>query len=219
MRLWRIAQKSNGGETRLYDWQLDLDREPVFRLAMEAVAGSRHPRAAVQRVAWVTAGKIEGYWPSLGVVGNRAPEDTDNPDDSWKPASVRSIAQRLGEGTRRGQCFDYAAFSVALLRSVGLVSTAATVVGPNEIEHPRTPHRQVSWSFHVWTEVFIDGRWKAVDLSYLDPVLRDRVQWPVYPGLQPADGPWFARMIGERSRVYRQRGRHVVDITSRYATE
>ncbi|MFW5692840.1 MAG: transglutaminase domain-containing protein [Thermoguttaceae bacterium] len=211
-----IAQKSEDGEVRLYDWQLDVDRERVFRLAVEAVAGSRHPANAVEQVARVTASRIEGYWPNLGVVGGRA-SDKVREDDSWKPAAIRSISQRLRYGARRGQCFDYAAFSVALLRSVGLVATAASVVEPAQIEHPRTPNRRVSWSFHVWTEVFVDGHWRALDVAYLDALLHQSVRWPVYPGLQPADGPWFARMVTDRSRVYRQRGRRVVDITGRYS--
>lgn len=211
-----IAQKSKDGEVRLYDWQLDIDRDQVFFLAIEAVAGSRHPATAVEQVASVTADKIEGHWPDLGVLGGRV-RNSPKKDDSWKPASIRSISQRLRDGARRGQCFDYAAFSVALLRSVGLVSTATSVIDPDDIEHPRTSSQQVSWRFHVWTEVFMDGHWKALDVAYLDPVRRHDLRPQVDPGLQPADGPWFVRMLADRSRVYRQRGRHVVDITSRYS--
>ncbi len=211
-----IAQKSEDGKVHLYDWQLDIDRDRVFRLAMEAVAGSRHPANAVEQVARVTAGRIEGYWPNLGVVGGRSSDEV-RKDDSWKPAAIRSISQRLRYGARRGQCFDYAAFSVALLRSAGLVATAASVMDPAEIEHPRTSNRRVSWSFHVWTEVFLDGHWKGLDVAYLDPVLHHGVRREVPSGLQPAAGPWFARMVADHSRVYRQRGRRVVDITERYA--
>ncbi|MFW6114465.1 MAG: transglutaminase domain-containing protein, partial [bacterium] len=157
-----IAQKSEDGEVRLYDWQLDIDREQVFLLAIEAVAGSRHPATAVEQAASVTADKIEGHWPNLGVMGGRVANSSER-DDSWKPASIRSISQRLRRRARRGQCFDYAAFSVALLRSVGLVSTATTVIDPDNIEHPQTSNQQVSWRFHVWTEVFMEGHWKALD--------------------------------------------------------
>ncbi len=211
-----IVQKSKEGEPQLYDWQLDIDRDRVFTLAIGGVAGSRHPGTAVQRVAWVAANEIKGFWPELDGVDRRSPDVARSGDDSWKPASVRSISQRLRRGDPRGQCFDYAAFSVALLRSVGLASTATSVMGPEEIEHPRALDEQVSWNFHVWTEVFMDGNWRAMDLAYLDPVLRHRIRWKVYPGLQRADGPWFRRMIGDDSRVYRQRGSQIADITKRY---
>jgi len=211
-----IAQKSEEGEPRLYDWQLDSRRDRVFGLAIRAVAGSRHPRTAVERVAAVTAERIEGYWPNLAPVAAQAPDGAPREDASWKPASIRSISQRLRSGARRGQCFDYAALSVALLRSVGLAATAASVMDPVPIEHPLAWNRKVSWSFHVWTEVFIDGSWRAMDVAYLDPLLRYRATWNVSPGLQRSDGPWFARMVGDESRVYRQRGRKVRDVTSRY---
>jgi|LSQX01.2.fsa_nt_gb hypothetical protein len=211
-----MAQKSEEGEPRLYDWHLGILRDQVFCLAIRTVAGSRDPRVAVQRVAAATACRIEGFWPELaaadGHAGGGGRERTDAPE----VPSFRSIPQRLRNGERRGQCFDYTALSVALLRSVGLVAAAASVMDPDVTEHPQAPNRYVSWSYHVWTEVFVDGKWRAMDVAYLAPVLREGICWNCDPGLQRFDGPWFTRMIGDESRVYRQKGRQIADVTSRY---
>ncbi len=211
-----IAQKSAEGQPYLYDWHLDIHKDRVFSRAIQAVAGCRDPQTATERVAQVTAAQIEGFWPELGVVPQRDGGRQGADDTLWQPAAVRSISERLRTGARRGQCFDYAALSVALLRSVGLVATATSVMDPQDIEHPRAFGQQVSWSFHVWTEVYTNDRWQAIDVAYLDGILGQRIRWNAYPGLQRVDGPWFARMIGPNSRVYRQRGRQVVDVTGRY---
>ena len=52
--------------------------------------------------------------------------------------------------TRKGICFDYAALSAALLRSVGLPARVVTgYVSPGDL-------------YHAWTVVYIDGTWKSV---------------------------------------------------------
>ena len=67
-----MAQKSEEGEPRLYDWHLGILRDQVFCLAIRTVAGSRDPRVAVQRVAAATACRIEGFWPELAAADGRA---------------------------------------------------------------------------------------------------------------------------------------------------
>jgi hypothetical protein len=179
---------------------------------MQAGAGAITARDAVDRVIEITIEQLQGFWPEF--ISQKEGQSEGSPD-------IRSISKRLLGGDPRAQCFDYAALSVAFLRSIGLPARAATVLEPKAMEHPRHSHREIYWNFRVWTEVYMEGSWWGVDITYLDDDLKDQpdrndTHTHSQADLQPVTGPWFAQMIGPDSHVWIQKGQRIIETTSRY---
>ena len=77
--------------------------------------------------------------------------------DHKKASSVQSGYLPSVEKTlesKKGICYDYAALTGAMLRSVGIPSKL--VMGYTSDVN----------SYHAWNEVYIDGKWKIIDTTY-----------------------------------------------------
>lgn len=74
------------------------------------------------------------------------------PDDGAALAPAGQTAHNL-----RGDCRAYALLTAALCRAEGVPSR--TAVGLIYVEKASKPF----FGFHMWTEVFIDGRWLGLD--------------------------------------------------------
>ena len=79
-------------------------------------------------------------------------KQTMRPDDGAALAPAGQTARDL-----RGDCRAYALLTAALCRAEGVPSR--TAVGLIYVEKASKPY----FGFHMWTEVFIDGRWLGLD--------------------------------------------------------
>jgi Transglutaminase-like superfamily len=68
-------------------------------------------------------------------------------------ASARVVARDL-----RGDCRHYALLTAALCRAQGIPSR--TAIGLLYVDRPKP-----ALGFHMWTEVWIDGRWLGLDAT------------------------------------------------------
>lgn len=198
---------------RAYSWNLAAHEPEIFELAIAAASGAQEAAAAVARVAAAAAAEVEGYWPDLASVTGSVPPQTPAADPEWDAAGPRSVLARLQTKDRRGQCFDFSAVTVALLRSIGVPATAVTALQPAAMPHPYHTTAMTRWRFHVWTETWLNSDWWAVDTSYLN---RPTAATGRQPGLQPRLGPWFRPIIGPLTRIVRSDNGRLVDLTARY---
>jgi hypothetical protein len=114
-------------------YYLDADDKRIRELARDAAAGEKD--------AWAKALRIERWVKSKMRPDNAAP---------LAPAS--KVARDL-----RGDCRSYAFLTTALCRAEGL--PARTAVGLLYVEKSAAP----SLGFHMWTEVYVRGRWLGLD--------------------------------------------------------
>jgi transglutaminase-like putative cysteine protease len=113
---------------------IDSDAAAVRDAARLAAAGERDP--------WRKALRIERW-----VKANMRPDNT----VSFVPAS--QVARDL-----RGDCRQYALLTAALCRAEGI--PARTALG---LVYVDKPGQRSSLGFHMWAEVWIDGRWLGID--------------------------------------------------------
>lgn len=198
-----------------FGWDLNIHDPAVFDLALRAVSGLTEGRSAIRRLAQAAADQGVGHWPALAATDGEVPPGTP-PDegDDWQ-SQPRSVLTRLAGGDRRAQCYDFAAISVAMLRSVGLPATAVTALGPLPMPHPYDGSRRVEWAFHVWPEVYADNGWWAFDPTYLRP---PGAGIPSAPGpeLQGRTGPWFTSLVGSETRVVKAVKGVIQDVSALY---
>lgn len=112
---------------------IDSDDAWVKELARRAVGAETDP--------WKKAVRIE-----------RWVKQTMRPDDGAALAPAGQTAR-----DPRGDCRAYALLTAALCRAEGVPSR--TAVGLIYVEKASKPY----FGFHMWTEVFIDGRWLGLD--------------------------------------------------------
>lgn len=80
--------------------------------------------------------------------------------------------------TLAGDCSEHAMLAAAMCRAAGVPSR--TAVGLVYVDHPSTP----TLAFHMWTEVYVDGQWLAIDAT--------RGDGGVGPGhVKVGDHSWF----------------------------
>jgi hypothetical protein len=108
----------------------------VKLLARQAVGTEKGP--------WKKALRIERYVKGAMRVDNAAP---------MVPAG--QVARTL-----RGDCRAFALLTAALCRAEGL--PARTAIGLVYVERSGRPY----FGFHMWTEVWIDGRWLGLDATF-----------------------------------------------------
>jgi transglutaminase-like putative cysteine protease len=61
--------------------------------------------------------------------------------------------------TLRGDCTEYAMLTAAMCRAVGIPSrTAVGLIYANVRGQP-------AFAFHMWTEAWVDGRWRPLDAT------------------------------------------------------
>lgn len=210
-----IVQLVNG-ELSNEPWDLDIHHPDVFQLAMSLVDGARTAEEAAQRLIPGVSTHVEGHWPRLPDTAGRIPPRTPDTDPDWAPSQVTSALERLRIDDKRGQCFDYAMLYVAFLRSVGIPARTITTVDPAPMPHPHAPTRKVEWDYHVWAELFVDGRWQASDVTYLDNAILARLPTHRYPGLQPPHAPWFASAMAGPTRLWTAAQSEMREIGQRY---
>ncbi len=112
---------------------IDSDDARVKELARKAAAFEKDP--------WKIALRIE-RWVKLNM----------RPDDGAALGPASQVARTL-----RGDCRGYALLTTALCRTESI--PARTAVGLIYVEKAARPY----FGFHMWTEVYIDGRWIGLD--------------------------------------------------------
>ena len=100
--------------------------------------------------------------------------------DSWlKPLSMTRRASTLFDSGYLAGCADYAVVTTALLRATGIPSRLVLSVNRDWVD-ARQSHPFLIPRGHVFIEVWIDGAWRLLDVTYLklyqdydpaDPVL------------------------------------------------
>jgi hypothetical protein len=118
---------------------IDSEDERVQRLATRAVGNARDP--------WDKAVKIE-HWVFQNIRDK-------NFATAFAPAS--EVARNL-----TGDCSEHAVLSAAMCRAVGVPSRVA--VGLLYMDDDR--RRLKGFGFHMWHEVYVNGRWVALDASW-----------------------------------------------------
>jgi hypothetical protein len=118
---------------------IDSEDDRVQRLARRAVGNTRDP--------WDKAVKIE-HWVFQNIRDK-------NFATAFAPAS--EVARNL-----TGDCSEHAVLSAALCRAVGIPSRVA--VGLLYMDDDR--RRLKGFGFHMWHEVYVNGRWVALDASW-----------------------------------------------------
>ena len=118
---------------------IDSEDEKVQRLAKRAIGNSRDP--------WDKAVKIE-HWVFQNIRDK-------NFATAFAPAS--EVARNL-----TGDCSEHAVLSAAMCRAVGIPSRVT--VGLLYMDDDR--RRLKGFGFHMWHEVYVNGRWVALDASW-----------------------------------------------------
>ncbi|MDP2906481.1 MAG: transglutaminase domain-containing protein [Nanoarchaeota archaeon] len=96
--------------------------------------------------------KIEGYTSSWDAT-SKLRDFTDSYLENYTYVHHDDTNELRKPGTL-AQCADHANFLVELLRSVGIPSRPVAV---------DANRRQAGWLFHTWTEVWLNGKWHALD--------------------------------------------------------
>ena len=131
-----------GEEFLKSNYYINCDDEKVRELASEAV-GAEEDR-------WSKARRIEQW-----VNGNMNKGKKVNYGEAM--ATADHVAQTL-----EGDCTEYAMLAAAMCRAVGIPSR--TAVGLVYAEIGATGNRP-TLAFHMWTEVWINGQWLALDAT------------------------------------------------------
>ena len=205
------------GEPGITRYELDRDDRAVLALALTHLEGAQTAADAARRAAAAAVEHVDGYWPGLTDEHGELPSQSPSGDPQWSDREeYRSAAERLRAQDQRGQCFDYTMLYVAVLRSVGVPSRAASVIDPGPIPHPYDADHRVAWMYHVWPEVFVAGDWHAADVTYKDEDLADDEDLVRKAGLQSRHGRWFAPMLEDGTEILTARDGKMHEITEEY---
>jgi transglutaminase-like putative cysteine protease len=129
------GEKEPGPEFRKSSYFINSADATVKQLARQAVGGEKDP--------WKKAQRIEKW-----VFRNMKPVN----DEAM--ATADHVAKTL-----RGDCTEYSMLTAAMCRAQGIPSR--TAIGLIYADVPQGP----VFAFHMWTEVWIDGRWRAIDAT------------------------------------------------------
>ncbi len=210
-----VRQRDDDLITTPYD--LDLYDPELFKLAIAHVEGAMTGRAAAERAVPIAVKNVDGYWPALADEEGDVPDGAPGQDPDWQHREEYFAAtERLEAEDQRGQCFDYTMLYVAAMRSVGVPARSASVTEPAPVAHPYALNHQVTWDYHVWPEVFLDGDWRASDVTYLDEDLDWRSSASQRAGLQSREGDWFEQMMDDEAEVWILKDDQKHQITEQY---
>jgi len=111
--------------------------------------------------AWNTFGEIEVGWPRIRAVCNWVHENIE-----YRFGSGEAVLSAMDIFNRRfGVCRDFAHLTVALCRALNIPARYVTGHLPDiGYVDPGTP-----MDFHAYSEVYLGGRWFAVDARYNVP--------------------------------------------------
>jgi hypothetical protein len=140
-----IRQPDSAGKTTKADdeflesnYYINSADEKVQQLARQAVGREKDPWRKAQRIEkWVSSKMHFTYDEQM--------------------ATADHVARTL-----EGDCTECAMLSAAMCRAVGVPSR--TAIGLTYAE-PKEAGRRPTLAFHMWTEVWIDGQWLALDAT------------------------------------------------------
>jgi len=119
---------------------INSDDDRVRQHARQAVGSETDPWKKARRIArWVHA-------------------NMENKNYSEGFATADHVARTL-----EGDCTEHAVLAAAMCRAAGVPSR--TAVGLVYAEMPRGQVRGPVMAFHMWTEVWVDGQWVAIDAT------------------------------------------------------